>query len=119
MAYKDFMQKVRHWDNLTAKWFLRHFYFMFFQIVLIVVFIFWFINLFSLIDSIFHAGRNNLEQILLNQSVNTTILVFLLLLNSFWLLFIFNGMQRVTTLLKDISYYTSRSHHSPKTDSNH
>jgi len=109
MAYKDFMNKVRYLDNLTAKWIMRHFYFMFFQIVLVGIFIFWFVNIFNVIDASIQATRADLvSRLLMTQSINTTIIVLLMILNSFWLLFMFNGIQRISTLLKDVSYYTSR-----------
>lgn len=103
------MNKIRHWDNLTAKWLMRHFYFMFFQIVLVVIFFFWFINTLKIID----LGADlkiatGVERLLHAQVVNTHILLFLLLLNSFWLLFIFSSIQRLGTLLKDISFHLSR-----------
>ena len=109
MAFKDFMNSVRYWDNLAAKWLMRHFYFTFFQIVLVVVFVFWFINLFNTIDINVSVAPTNLTQkILISQSVNSTIIVFLLLLNSFWLLFMFNTLQRLLSALKDINFNLSR-----------
>jgi len=109
MAYKDFMAKVRYWDNLTAKWLMRHFYFMFFQIVLLIIFIFWFRNMFNVIDVSYQIERSStVERAVMTQSVNTTIIVLLLLLNSFWMLYIFNGIQRLANILKDISYNINR-----------
>ena len=109
MKFQNFMNKVRHWDNTIARWIMRHFYILFFQIVLVCIFFIWFINLFSVIDTSFQASSNNIiEKTLATQSINTTIIVFLLLLNSFWLLFIFSSIQGLKALLKDISYYTSR-----------
>ena len=109
MKYRDLLIKIRRWDNLTAKWFMRHFYFMFFQIVLVAIFVFWFINLFGVIDTVLApAEQTNLEKILATQSINLTIIVFLMLLNSFWFLFVFNNIQRMRTLLKDMSYHLSR-----------
>jgi len=109
MAFKDFMVKIRYWDNLTAKWLMRHFYFMFFQIVLFIIFLFWFVNMFNVIDVNTQASRPSiLERATLTQSVNSTIMVLLLLLNSFWMLYIFNGIQRMMNLLKDINYNIHR-----------
>ena len=109
MAFKDFMTKIRYWDNLTAKWLMRHFYFMFFQIVLFVVFLFWFVNMFNVIDVNYQASEASvLERAVMTQSVNTTIIVLLLLLNSFWMLYIFNGIQRLVNILKDVSYNINR-----------
>ncbi|MCK5012401.1 MAG: hypothetical protein KAS66_01140 [Candidatus Omnitrophica bacterium] len=109
MAFKDFMTKIRYWDNLTAKWLMRHFYFMFFQIVLFVIFLFWFVNMFNVIDTNYQISRTSvLERAIMTQSINTTIIVLLLLLNSFWMLYIFNGIQRLMNVLKDISYNINR-----------
>jgi len=114
MSYSDFMNKVRYWDNRTAKWFMRHFYFMFFQIVLVGIFFVWFMNVFSVIDISQAAGNDIITRMLKSVSVNISILVLLLLLNSFWLLFMFNSMQRLATILRDISFYTSHLRHRAK-----
>ena len=109
MAYKDLMAKIRYWDNLTAKWLMRHFYFMFFQIVLFVIFLFWFVNMFNVIDTNYQVSKTSvMERAIMTQSINVTIIVLLLLLNSFWMLYIFNGIQRLTNILKDISYNINR-----------
>ncbi|MCK5178735.1 MAG: hypothetical protein KAR32_04330, partial [Candidatus Omnitrophica bacterium] len=80
MAYKDFMSKIRYWDNLTVKWLMRHFYFMFFQIVLFVIFLFWFVNMFNVIDTNYQISRTSvLERAVMTQSINATIIVLLLL----------------------------------------
>jgi len=113
MAFKDFMVKIRYWDNLTAKWLMRHFYFMFFQIVLFIVFLFWFVNMFNVIDVNYQITRSSsvLERAMITQSINTTIMVLLLLLNSFWMLFIFKGIQRLVNLLRDVNYSINRAAH--------
>ena len=109
MSLNDFMIKIRYWDNLLAKWLMRHFYITFFQIVLVVIFVFWFINTLSVIDTSTQVSPTNLtERILITQSTNITLIVFLMLLNTFWLLFMFNGIQSLKGLLKDITYNTSR-----------
>jgi len=109
MPYKDFMNKVRYWDNLTARWILRHFYFMFFQIVLVVAFLIWFVTTINVIDLGFQIKESSInDRFSMILSVNSLILVFLVLLNSFWLLFLFNGMQRMIGILKDMSYNISR-----------
>jgi len=108
MAFKDLMVKVRYWDNRTAKWLMRHFYFLFFQITLFIIFLFWFVNMFHVIDTNYQIGRSSLlERAVITQSINTTIMVLLLLLNSFWMLYIFNGIQRLVNLLKDVNYNIS------------
>jgi hypothetical protein len=109
MAYNKFLNKVRYWDNMVANWITRHFYTLFFQIILVIIFLVWFVNLFSVIDlSVQIPKANTTERILMSQSINSTILVFLLILNSFWILFIFNGIIRLRTLLRDINYNINR-----------
>ena len=34
MAYNDFMNKVKQWDNRAAQWMSRHFYIILFEIIL-------------------------------------------------------------------------------------
>ncbi len=112
MAYNDFMNKVRHWDNLSAKWLMRHFYFTFFQIVLVVIFLFWFINTLNILDATYQtADKSPLEHFLALQGINSIIITFLVLLNSFWMLYIFNGFRRANGLLKDMSYHLSKMHY--------
>ena len=109
MLLKNIITKIRYWDNVAAKWLLNHFYFLFFQIVLFIIFLFWFVNMFNVIDASDQIAKTSiLERILMTQSINTTIIVLLLLLNSFWMLYIFNGIQRLTNLLKDINYNINR-----------
>lgn len=109
MSYADFMNKVRHWDNYIAKWMMRHFYILFFQMVLVAIFVLWFINVFNVINISFHADELNLTDKILNaQSVNLCIAVFLLLLNSFWILFMFSSLQRLVNLIKELNYQLVR-----------
>ena len=109
MAFKDLMTTIRYLDNLAAKWLMRHFYFMFFQIALFVIFLFWFVNMFHVIDISYQVSRSSvLERAVMTQSINVTIIVLLLLLNSFWMLYIFNGIQRLANLLKDMNYNINR-----------
>ena len=109
------MSKIHYWDNLVARWLMRHFYFMFFQVVLFVIFLFWFVNMFKVIDDSFRVkGATLLDQISATQSVNLTIIVLLLLLNSFWMLYMFNAIQRLNNTLKDISFGISRMRSKPR-----
>lgn len=109
MGFNDFMAKIRYWDNQIAKWLMRHFYFMFFQMVLLIIFLFWFVNMFGVIDINQEASSSSfVELAMASQSVNMTIMVLLLLLNSFWMLYMFNGIQRIMNLLRDINYNIHR-----------
>ena len=112
MSFDDFMTKVRHWDSHFARWMMRHFYILFFEFVLVVIF-FWF--LFTLLHSVDTASQvpehDITQQLLLTQSTTTLIIALLLLLNSFWMLYMFNHMERLRVLLKDISFNLSRRKH--------
>ena len=109
MGFEEFMSKVKYLDNLVARWLMRHFYVMFFQIVLVAIFVFWFINLFSVIDTSTQVPHDdNLQRMISVQSIHSSIIVFLMLLNSFWLLFMFNSILNLRNILKDISYHISK-----------
>ena len=112
MSFSNFMSKVRQFDNLAARWMMRHFYILFFEFVLVVIFFMFFFNTLRAIDIASRVSPDNLlEQLLVQQTTNTLIIVILLLLNSFWMLYIFNGMDRMRTLLKDINFSLLRRKH--------
>lgn len=99
------MSRIRHLDNLVARWFVRHFYFIFFEMVLVIIFVLWFVNTIHVIDLNSDGVKTQVvERILTSQTNQLTLITFILLLNSFWVLFIFNGLQRIITILKEISY---------------
>lgn len=109
MSYKDFMNKVRQLDNVTAKWMMRHFYFMFFQGVLVALFVFWFINTLKTIDiSVQASDVSIIEKSLSLQNSNQALIVLVMILNSFWMLYIFNCMQRMITHIRDINFNFNR-----------
>ena len=109
MSFDDFMAKVRYFDNRCARWMMRHFYIIFFEFVLVVIFFIFFFNVFRVLDLAAQASSENiLEQLLAQQSINTLIIVVLIILNSFWMLFMFNGMDRLRILLREISYNLMR-----------
>lgn len=110
MSVESFMAKVRHWDNFVARWMLRHFYIIFFEFVLAIIFFFFILNTFRTVDLFANIPAQNLtEQLLLQQSTNQLIIIILMLLNSFWMLFVFDGINRLRILLKDISFNLMRS----------
>jgi len=109
MSFQDFMNKVRYWDNYYARLMMRHFYLIFFEFVLVIIFFIWFFKTLSSIDISARVSDNSiLEQLVLQQITNTQIIVILMLLNSFWMLYMFNGINRLRTILKDISFSLSR-----------
>lgn len=110
MSFDIFMSKVRQWDNFCARWMMRHFYIIFFEFVLVAIFFIFFFNVFRTIDiSANVSSENVLEQLLLQQSVDLLIIIVLMLLNSFWMLFVFNGINRIRLVLRDISYSLMRN----------
>ncbi len=54
------------------------------------------------------TDKTTTEIILINQNINSTIIAALVLLNSFWMLYILNALQRLANLLKDVSYNINR-----------
>ena len=109
MGFEEFMTKVRQWDNKMAQWTMRHFYILFFEAILAVIFIAVFINAIKVIDVSFDMQKAHiLERLLMTQSVNTLLIVILLLFNSFWILYIFNSLIRLRGLLKNIDFNLSR-----------
>ncbi len=109
MNFNDFMAKVRYWDNRSAKWIIRHFYILFFEIFLVCIFLVFFGNTLQVINISDAVSKKNIvERLLLTNSINTLIIVLLLLLNSFWMLYMFNSILRFRTILKEINYNLSK-----------
>lgn len=109
MGYSEFMNKVRQWDNRSAQFIVRHFYILFFEIILVVIFVATFINSLKIIDVSIDIQKSNiLERLLMAQTVNTLLIVILLLFNSFWILYIFNSLLRLRSVLKNIDFNLSR-----------
>jgi hypothetical protein len=119
MSFNDFMNKVRQWDNRAAQWIVRHFYILFFEIILVIIFLAGFANALKIIDvnTDMHQGTI-VERLLMAQSVNTLLIVVLLLFNSFWILYIFSSLLRLRSVLKNIDFNLSkrRSDHSSNRD---
>ena len=109
MSFNDFMAQVRTWDNRLAKWMMRHFYVLFFEFLLVAIFLWCFINNLRLIDVSGFITQNNItERLLLTQTINSAIIIILLLLNSFWMLFIFANIIRFRSLLKEMNFNLSK-----------
>jgi hypothetical protein len=109
MSGDNFMTRIRQWDNNVARWMMRHFYIMFFEFVLVLIFFIFIFSTFRTIDISANVPvKNTTEQLLLQQSVNQLIIIILMLLNSFWMLFIFSGINRLRGALRDISYNLMR-----------
>ncbi len=105
MTFNEFMSKVRYLDRTCARWMLRHFYIIFFEFVLVVIFFMFLFNTFHSLDLAAQASRQDLTTQLLSQkSINNLLITILILLNSFWMLYIFNEITRIRVVLKEISY---------------
>ncbi len=109
MGFNDLMNKVRQWDNRMAQWMIKHFYILFFEIILVGIFVAVFINTIKIIDiNVDIQKASILERLLMAQSVNTLLIVILLLFNSFWILYIFSSLLRLRGLLKNIDFNLSK-----------
>lgn len=109
MSFANFMNKVRQWDTQTSRWMMRHFYILFFEFILIIIFFIFLMSTFRTIDIARASAKENItEQLLIQQSTGTYIIIILMLLNSFWMLYMFSEVSRLKTILKDISFYQSR-----------
>ncbi len=108
MSFNDLMNKIRQWDNRSAQWMMRHFYMLFFEFILVGVFVFFFMNTFKVVDASSSISRYDVAgNLLLAQTINTSLIVILLLFNSFWMLYIFNSILRLRGVLKNIDYNLS------------
>lgn len=109
MSFNEFMTKVRYWDNRLAKWITRHFYILFFEVFLVVIFLGLFVLFLKVIDASIIASRGSLiERLLLLQTWGSLLILLLLLLNSFWMLYVFNGVIRIKSLLREMNFTLSK-----------
>ena len=119
MSFNDFMARIRQLDNRSAQWITRHFYILFFEIVLVIIFIALFVNTLRTIDISVDISKDNIiERLLLNQNIYTLLIVILLLFNSFWTLYIFNSIIRLRSILRNIDYNLGRRRPSDKREDN-
>jgi uncharacterized membrane protein YjgN (DUF898 family) len=109
MAYNDFMSKVKQLDNRASQWMGRHFYIILFEAILAIIFLFAFINALKILNTSFNIQKNNVtDQLLLTQSMNSMLIVMLLLLISLGLLNIINSNVRLRGVLKNIEFNLSK-----------
>ena len=109
MAFNDFMNKMRQWDKRSNQWFVRHFYVLFFEMILIVAFVIFFILSLNTVNTTVDISKTSLtEKLLLNQNYLGLLVVFLMLLNSFWMLFMFSGMLKIRSVLKNMDFNLAR-----------
>ena len=115
MGFNDFMNRVRQWDNRTSQWIIRHFYILFFEAILVAIFVGVFVNTLKIIDVNMDLHKDSvIERLLMAQSVNTLLIVILLLFNSFWMLYIFSSLLKLRSLLRNIDFNLSRRGPRPK-----
>ena len=109
MAFNEVMNKVRQWDNRAAQWMIRHFYILFFEIILVIIFVLAFINVLKVLDDNADVNKSSvMEKLLLTQSINSILIVVLMLFNSFWILYIFNSILKLRGVLKNIEFSLSK-----------
>ncbi len=109
MAYNDFMNKVKQWDNRAAQWMGRHFYIILFEAILSLIFLFAFINGLKILNTSFDVQKNSVtDQLLLAQSFNSILIVMILLLISLGILNIINSNSRLRSVLKNIEFSLSK-----------
>ena len=105
MNYNDLMYKVRQWDNRAAQWMGRHFYIFLFEIFLAIIFLLAIINALRLLDASFDIQKASVaDRLLLNQSINSTLVVMLLILISLGVLNVINSNSRLRNILKNIEF---------------
>jgi len=115
----DLMSKVRQWDNRAAQWMGRHFYIILFEIILGIIFLMVFINALKILNISFNVAKDDTtNQLILSQSVNTTLIVMLLLLISLGVLNIINNNSRLRSSLKNIEFNLSKRRNDSKPQDN-
>jgi len=108
MGFRDALTKFRQWDNKAAKWLMYNFYYTFFHLIVVIAFMIWVINMISaFLLNLRLPPLDITQKLLLIQANNTTILTFLALLNSLWILYLLNNSHRIKNSLKNISYNTA------------
>jgi len=105
MGYNDVMYKIRQWDNRAAQWMGRHFYIILFEAILAIIFLLAFINALRLLDTSFDVHQASVaDKLLMNQSINSTLIVMLLILIALGVLNIINSNSRHRGILKNIEF---------------
>jgi hypothetical protein len=113
------MNSLRKLDKRSSQWFVRHFYVLFFEVILVVVFFLFFVVTINVLNTASDAhSHSTIEQLIYNQSIIGLLVLFLLLLNSFWILFMFSGILRQSNILKNIDFNLSRRGSDRRNDDN-
>ena len=117
MASQSFINKLRQWDAKANQWFFRHFYLLFFQVILVIAFVIFFgltLNLITLSPAVDRSDL--LDRLLLSQNASTLLIAFLLILNSFWMLFMLTSLFRIRSVLKNVDFNLSRRRNDRRMD---
>ena len=109
MLSNDLLNKLRQWDNRAAQWMGRHFYIILFQLILLGIFLLAFNNALKILNISFDIHKDNItDQLLLTQSINSTLVVVVLLLIALAVLNIINTNSRLRSILKNIEFNLSK-----------
>lgn len=109
MAQNDLYSKVKQWDNRAAQWMGRHFYIILFEAILAIIFLFAFINALKILNISFNIQKYSItDQLLLTQSLDSVLIVMLLLLISLGILNIINNNTRLRSILKNIEFNVTK-----------
>ncbi len=109
MLLNDILNKLRQWDKRSNQWFSKNFSVLLFEIVLVVIFVFfidYMMNIITISDQV--KKESVTEQILMSQAGLMLLVVLLLLFNSFLMLYLFNNILRISGLLKNLDYNLGR-----------
>jgi hypothetical protein len=119
MNYQTFFNKFRQWDNRSQIWFSKNFSMLLFEIILVAIFIIFLNNTFDIIGLSTAVPKDNLlDKILLAQSGLILLVIVLMLFNAFIMLFMFNSMLRLRSILKNIDFNLSRRGSDRRSDDN-
>ncbi len=119
MSYNDLMYKIKQWDNRAAQWMGRHFYIILFEVILAIIFILAFINALKIFNTSFDIHKESTtDQLLLSQSINSTLIVMLLILIALGVLNIINSNSRLRGVLKNIEFNLSKRRSDQKSQEN-
>lgn len=117
MAQNDFINRVKRWDNHASQWLSRHFYIFLFEIILAIIFLLAFLNTLRTLNASLNIQKNNaLHQLAITQSINSTLIVMLLILIALGILNIINNNTRIRNILKNIEFNLSRRRSDTKAD---
>ncbi len=109
MAYNDFLNRIKQWDNRAAQWMSRHFYIILYEALLCIIFLFTCINALKIFYISLEAPKGTVaDQLLVTQSFNSTLIIMLLLLISMGVLNIINSNSRLRNVLKNIEFNLSK-----------